>query len=147
MRRELVDTKHALAAAEQDYLRMGWDVIDRTPGQVTVERGRRGAWGWHLLFLILVPLVGNQCYSAYRRYNRPEQMVVRIRGFADANTGVDDDTDQNTKPAMHRRKMLVLTKMWTQQMRRSLPTVGINGSSQRVRSIRLILSLTTRLSL
>lgn len=97
MRRELVDTKHALAAAEQDYLRMGWDVIDRTPGQVTVERGRRGAWGWHLLFLILVPLVGNLCYSAYRRYNRPEQMVVRIRGFADANTGVDDDSDQNTK--------------------------------------------------
>lgn len=24
-------------------------------------------------------------------------MVVRIRGFTDANTGVDDDSDQNTK--------------------------------------------------
>jgi len=90
MRRELVDSKNELEAAELDYQHMGWDVVERSPGRTTVERGWRGAWGWHLLFLILVPIAGNLCYSAYRRYNRPEQIVIRVRGVTRMSSDVDD---------------------------------------------------------
>jgi len=80
MRRELVDTKREREAAEADYERMGWEVVGRSTGRTVVERGRRGSWGWHILYFLLVPIVGNLIYSAYRRYDRPKQIVIRTHG-------------------------------------------------------------------
>jgi len=93
MRRELVETKREREAAESDYERMGWEVVDRSPGRSIVERGRRGSWGWHILYLFLVPIVGNLIYSAYRRYDRPEQIVIRIRRFAEPDPTPDAGGD------------------------------------------------------
>jgi hypothetical protein len=90
MRRELVDTKHELQGAEADYELMGWEVIDRSAGRIVVERGRRGSWGWHLLYLLILPILGNLIYSAYRRYDRPEQIVIRIRGHSDETAYTDE---------------------------------------------------------
>ena len=81
MHRESVDSKRELQGAETDYERMGWDVVDRASGRIVVERGLRGSWMWHILFLLLVPIIGNLCYSAYRRYDRPEQVVIWIEGY------------------------------------------------------------------
>lgn len=89
--RELVDSTPELDAAEADYERMGWEVIDRTPERAVVERGFRGSWLWHLLFFLLIPILANLCYSAYRRYNRPEQVVIRVRGVADTDDTHDTD--------------------------------------------------------
>lgn len=94
--RELVDSKDELEAAENDYERMGWEVTDRTTGRSVVERGLRGSWWWHVLYLFLAPIAGNLIYSAYRRYDRPEQVVIRVRGFAGASgrTETVDDTPE-----------------------------------------------------
>lgn len=81
--RELVETKQQLEAAESDYERMGFDAVDRAPGRTVMRRGLRGSWLPHILYLFLVPIVGNLVYSAFRRYDRPERVVIRIRGFAE----------------------------------------------------------------
>ena len=101
MRRELVDTKREREAAEADYERMGWEVVGRSTGRTVVERGRRGSWGWHILYFLLVPIVGNLIYSAYRRYDRPEQIVIRTHGGAEADAtraGVADTVEEDTTP-------------------------------------------------
>lgn len=92
MRRELVDTKREREAAESDYERMGWEVVDRSAGRSVVERGWRGSWGLHLFFFLLAPVYGNMVYSAYRRYDRPEQIVIRTRGFDDPTPDAGGDT-------------------------------------------------------
>lgn len=93
MRRELVDTKRELQGAESDYEQMGWNVIDRSPGRIVVERGRRGSWAWHLLYFIALPVYGNLLYSAYRRYDRPQRLVIRIRGFAEDSLSPDEPSE------------------------------------------------------
>ena len=101
MRRELVDTESELEAAVSDYERMGWEVAERSRERVVLSRGLRGSWLWHLLFLVLIPIVANLCYSAYRRYNRPEGVVIRRRGAAaetaDADP-VEEDPDAGEAP-------------------------------------------------
>jgi hypothetical protein len=94
MRRELVDTKRELQGAESDYEQMGWEVVDRSPGRIVVERGRRGSWPWHLLYFAILPVYGNLLYSAYRRYNRPQRLVIRIRGFAEGTSPPDESGEE-----------------------------------------------------
>jgi hypothetical protein len=96
--RELVDSKDELKAAASDYERMGWEVTDRTAGRIVVERGLRGSWVWHLLYFIAAPIYGNLVYSAYRRYDRPEQVVIRVRGFA-ADGGRKDTAEEESDDA------------------------------------------------
>ena len=99
MRRELVDTESELEAAVSDYERMGADLADRSRNRAVVSRGARGAWVWHLAFLITVPIVGNVIYSAYRRFGRPEEVVIRIRGAADDTADpVEEDPDAGEAP-------------------------------------------------
>lgn len=101
MRRELVDTESELEAAVSDYERMGADLADRSRNRAVVSRGARGAWVWHLAFLITVPIVGNVIYSAYRRFGRPEEVVIRIRGAADDTADADpveEDGDTGETP-------------------------------------------------
>lgn len=76
---QLVETERELDQTITDYQTEGWDVEKREAGRVVFERGLRGRWAWHLLYLILLPIIGNLCYSAYRRYGRPEREVVRHR--------------------------------------------------------------------
>ena len=92
--RELVDSKDELEAAATDYERMGWEVTDRTGGRLVVERGWRGSWGMHILYFLLAPVYGNLVYSAYRRFDRPEQVVIRVRGGGRSET-VDDTPEED----------------------------------------------------
>ena len=92
MRRELVDTERERKAAESDYERMGWEV-NRSAGRTVAERGFRGSWVWHILYFLLAPIYGNLIYSAYRRYDRPEQIVIRTRGGDDADPTPDAGGD------------------------------------------------------
>jgi hypothetical protein len=40
--------------------------------------------GGHILYFLCAPVYGNLIYSAYRRYDRPEQTVIRVREGDDA---------------------------------------------------------------
>jgi hypothetical protein len=80
--RDVVDTDHERDLAVSDYERMGWEIDTEGENRTVLKRGFRGSWWWHLLFLILAPIVGNLCYSAYRRFDRPEKTVVRVRDGA-----------------------------------------------------------------
>ena len=84
--RELVESENQLKAATADYERMGWEVVDQTAGRVVVKRGLRGSWLPHILYFLLAPIYGNLIYSAFRRYDRPEHVVIRIRDFAERST-------------------------------------------------------------
>lgn len=77
--RDVVDTDHERDLAVSDYRQMGWEVDAEGENRTVLRRGHRGSWGWHILFFLLAPIVGNLCYSAYRRFDRPEKIVVRIR--------------------------------------------------------------------
>jgi hypothetical protein len=81
--RELVDTKAQLEAAESDYERMGFDAVERNAGRTVMKRGLRGTWLPHILYFFFAPVYGNLIYSAFRRYDRPERVVIRIRDFAE----------------------------------------------------------------
>lgn len=88
--REIVETKQELEAAESDYEQMGWEVTARALGRTVVKQGTRGDWRWHILLVILAPLYGNLVYAAYRRYNRPKYVVIRIQGAAERAAETDD---------------------------------------------------------
>lgn len=92
--RELVDTNRELEAAIMDYQQLGFEVTEREQGRAVLKRGLRGGWGWHILYFLLAPIYGNVVYSAYRRFDRPERVIVRVRGFAEKNTeGAMPDSD------------------------------------------------------
>lgn len=80
--RDVVDTEEEHNNAVSDYERMGWEIDAREENRTVLRRGLRGSWLWHLLFFLLAPIVGNLCYSAYRRFDRPEKTVVRVRDGA-----------------------------------------------------------------
>lgn len=87
--REVVDTERGFEQAVFDYETAGWDVEEKNQGRAVLNRGYRGGWGWHLLFLVLIPIGGNLAYSAYRRFDRPERAVIRLKGTTDT-----EDTDR-----------------------------------------------------
>mgnify|MGYP000421626364 CR=1 FL=1 len=90
--RTVVETTREFDQAISDYQAIGWEVDQRGADRAILKRGFRGSWLWHLLFLFLVPIVGNLCYSAYRRYNRPAWRVVRLRdGAGDATDPVEGE--------------------------------------------------------
>lgn len=89
--REVVDTKEEFDQAIFDYETAGWEAIEQARGRAVLERGLRGAWGWHLLFLFLAPIYGNMAYSAYRNFDRPEKLVIRRRmGTVKGDESQDD---------------------------------------------------------
>lgn len=99
--RDAVDTQREYANAVNDYERMGWEIDARESGRTVLQRGLRGGWLWHLLFFLIVPIIGNLCYSAFRRYDRPEYVVVRLRGTRedDESDAVDDAREAGGSPS------------------------------------------------
>ena len=87
--RELVDTRHELEAAVSDYQRLGFDIMESNPGRAVLRRGYRGSALWHLLFFAVAPFYGNLVYAAFRRFDRPERVIVRVRGFAEPDPTPD----------------------------------------------------------
>ena len=77
--REVVDTEQEFKQAIFDYETVGWETVEQAQGRAVLERGLRGTWIWHVLYFIMAPIYGNVVYSAYRRYDRPEKLVVRRR--------------------------------------------------------------------
>lgn len=94
--REVVDTKTEFEQAVFDYETAGWETVEQSQGRAVLERGLRGSWAWHILFLFIAPIYGNLLYSAYRCYDRPEQFVVRRRmdTAADGETGLRSGTEE-----------------------------------------------------
>lgn len=81
--REIVDSQKELEQAVFDYKQAGWEVDQEAEGRAIMKRGLRGGFLEHFLFFILLPIYGNLVYSAYRRYNRPEKLVFRVKGFSE----------------------------------------------------------------
>jgi len=77
--REIVESEHEYDVAINDYETMGWEVVERGDSRAVVKRDLRGSWLWHLLYFLTVPVIGNMVYSAYRRYDRPERRIIRLR--------------------------------------------------------------------
>lgn len=75
--REVLETEQEFKQALFDYETAGWEVVDKAQGRAVLERGLRGTWIWHFLYFFLAPVYGNLVYSAYRRYDRPERIVIR----------------------------------------------------------------------
>lgn len=74
--REIVYSEREFEQAIFDYETMGWAVTQRQEGRAVLERGLRSDWLWHLPFFILAPIYGNIVFSGYRRFDRPEQVVI-----------------------------------------------------------------------
>lgn len=88
--REVVDTEQEFKQTVFDYETAGWETVEQAQGRAVLERGLRGSWIWHVLYFIMAPIYGNAVYSAYRRYDRPEKLVVRRRMDADEDAATAD---------------------------------------------------------
>jgi len=86
--REIVDNQTELEQSMFDYETAGWEVEEKSRGRVVMKRGLRGGFLEHFLFFFLAPIYGNLVYSAYRRFDRPERIVLRVQGFSQ-----NDDAD------------------------------------------------------
>lgn len=82
--RKVVESEQEFEQALFDYQTAGWETAEKAEGRAVLERGLRGSWLWHLLYFFFAPVYGNMLYSAYRRYNRPEKLVVRRAMNTDA---------------------------------------------------------------
>ena len=89
--REVVETERDFDQALFDYETAGWETIEKAQGRAVMERDLRGTWIWHLLYFFLAPVYGNLVYSAFRRYNRPERIVIRQQ--MDAREAADIERD------------------------------------------------------
>ena len=93
--REVVETEQEFKQAQFDYETAGWEVVEKAQGRAVLERDLRGTWIWHLLYFFLAPVYGNLVYSAYRRYDRPERIVIRRQmdddEAADTQRDISDD--------------------------------------------------------
>ena len=85
--REVVDTEQEFKQAVFDYETAGWETVEQAQGRAVLERGLRGTWIWHLLYFFFLPVYGNMVYSGYRRYGRPERLIIRRQ--------MDTDEDVN----------------------------------------------------
>lgn len=67
--------------AVSDYVEgEGWEIIEKEDGRTILELGLRGSWFWHLLWFILLPILGNIIYSLWRRTDdRPKRKVIRVK--------------------------------------------------------------------
>jgi hypothetical protein len=82
---------------------MGWEIVEDGDRRIVAERGLRGSWWWHLLFLLIIPIGANLAYSAYRRYDRPERCIVRWVGTENRSTSRESETDTDTRKKAVRR--------------------------------------------
>lgn len=99
--RKVAKTEEEFNQLIDDYESQNWKIVEETSEKAVLKKKLRGAWIWHILWFILIPILGNILYMIYRRTgDGGEKGVIRLKNEVQTeeshkSAGEDEDTSGN----------------------------------------------------